>query len=299
MRLVTASTVACALAIASGGCLRTTAFHCSSNMDCGATGTCELVGFCSFVDPSCASGRRFGDLSLGFSNVCVGDPSLVDAATQDTSPGDGPRDAPSTVAFCDAAGEPTLVGCWEFENNLLDHSGDNNNGIGTMVTYAAGKVGLAASVAPAGHISVPDSTSLTPTAVTIEAWIHPTTLPTGGARMGVFDNDGQYGAFLITGGVQCSFGSVLLPFTTALPTNAWTHFACTFDGTTGHLYLDGQDMANVGGGTALGAGSTSGGAIAGNSPTGDTLDGLIDQLRIWNVARTAQQICQAAGGSGC
>jgi hypothetical protein len=61
------------LAIAgSAGCLKTTAFHCASSTDCGAGGTCELVGYCSFADSSCSGGRRFGDLSGSYAKQCVG-----------------------------------------------------------------------------------------------------------------------------------------------------------------------------------------------------------------------------------
>ena len=50
------------LAIAlSSGCLKELpAFSCSEDSQCGAGGTCETNGLCSFSDATCASGRRFG-----------------------------------------------------------------------------------------------------------------------------------------------------------------------------------------------------------------------------------------------
>jgi hypothetical protein len=288
------------LAIAVTGCLRTTAFHCATDSDCklgGAQGTCELVGFCSFEDPACASGHRFGDLSGNVANQCVGDQTFNDAA-----PGDGPHDAhifhdAPPVAFCDST-QTTLVGCWEFEGNLNDASGHNNNGVGTMVTFSAGKVGMAASIAPAGHIAAGDDASLAPTMLTIEAWIHPTTLPGAGARMGVIDNDGSWGLFIIPGGFECAT-TMVTPLTVTIPTGAWSHVACTYDGSTVHGYFNGVDVGSATGGTALGTGNTNGVAIASNSPSADNLDGLIDQVRVWTAPRTAQQICIAAGLTGC
>jgi hypothetical protein len=52
---------------------------------------CEANGYCSFVDPNCASGRRFGDLSGPVANQCVGGTTGVDGGmdTIDGPPGNG------------------------------------------------------------------------------------------------------------------------------------------------------------------------------------------------------------------
>jgi Lectin C-type domain len=97
------------VAIAATGCLKAAAFPCTSNEQCtknGALGTCESVGFCSFPDGECASGRRFGSLSGTFANQCVGD---GDAGV------DSPFDAPiDMVVLPDGLGCPvgyaTLTG---------------------------------------------------------------------------------------------------------------------------------------------------------------------------------------------
>ena len=46
------------------------AFTCESDGQCGAGGKCSN-SFCSFADPSCMSGYRYGELSGGASNTCV------------------------------------------------------------------------------------------------------------------------------------------------------------------------------------------------------------------------------------
>lgn len=60
-------------AAASAGCLRTTEFKCVQDTDCGATGVCEAVGYCSFPSSACATtGRSYGDSAgQGLSNSCV------------------------------------------------------------------------------------------------------------------------------------------------------------------------------------------------------------------------------------
>src|SRR5215467_9276093 len=95
-------------AVAGSGCsYRAGDFMCTSDESCSATGIagrCEPNGFCSFVDTTCASGRRFGDGSGPYSNMCVG---VADAGV-DSAPdvGGGP--------FCDPS-DPHLVACYQFE----------------------------------------------------------------------------------------------------------------------------------------------------------------------------------------
>ena len=61
------------LAVLTAGCLRTTEFRCASNAECGASGACEPIGFCSVADPQCTgTGRSYSDSAgQGLSNTCV------------------------------------------------------------------------------------------------------------------------------------------------------------------------------------------------------------------------------------
>ena len=56
-------------------------------------------------------------------------------------------------------------------------------------------------------VAVPDSATLSPPTVTVEAFVRPTSLPTGGARMGLFDNENSYGLFLINNAVSFHWNS--------------------------------------------------------------------------------------------
>jgi hypothetical protein len=77
-------------AAASAGCLRSTQFRCAQNTDCGASGVCEAVGYCSFPDSACAGTMRsFGDSAgQGLSNTCVpgNSPPGVDAGVNIDAP---------------------------------------------------------------------------------------------------------------------------------------------------------------------------------------------------------------------
>jgi hypothetical protein len=284
--------------LALAGCLRSAAFPCSQDSECvraGEPGVCESTGFCSFADGSCEGGRRYGDLSGKFAGQCVGGNVPGDGSNGDSPvTGDGPIDMPTSAPFCDATNEPTLVGCWEFENTLADASGDGNDGAGTNVSFAAGKVGMGAVLAANSHIALTETASLAPPNITIEGWINPTALPGAGTRFGVMDNDGTYGVFLQNGGMLCTLNGAL-QVTVAITPGVFTHVACTTDGTTVRAYVGGTEVGTL---AALGPlagldGSTI--ALAGNAPSADTLVGMIDQMRVWNVARAADDICRAAG----
>jgi hypothetical protein len=69
--LVKRSMLALAIAVL-GGCLEETSYQCTGrDMDCGRDGVCESVGYCSFPDPSCSLGRRFGALGAAYANQCT------------------------------------------------------------------------------------------------------------------------------------------------------------------------------------------------------------------------------------
>ena len=91
--------------------------------------------------------------------------------------------------------------------------------------------------------------------------------------------------------------------TTAIPADgSWHHAAATYDGSTWRLYLDGalQIAQSVGAFTprydsaqwaAIGSASNSTGGVG--TQTRGFFDGAVDEVRIWNYARTPQQILES------
>lgn len=82
------------LAISATGCLPSSEFRCDSDADCGAKGQCELVGYCSFRDPSCPdSKQRYADGAGPYANACVGsdDPPTSCPADFELIPGGTPE----------------------------------------------------------------------------------------------------------------------------------------------------------------------------------------------------------------
>jgi hypothetical protein len=270
-------------------------FACAQDDQCSggpSGGRCEADGRCSFPDSMCASGRIYGEFAGAKSNTCVGGGDVIDA------PPDGSIDGPLARPFCDAA-DTTLVACWEFEGNGIDGSGSNPSNTADTSTgaFSIGKVGMGLTLTTTSLITTGDRASLEPPNLTVEAWIRPTMLPATG-RMGVIDSGSAYGIFLNPTGLLCVMG-LSIQVTFAFPLNAWTHIACSADGTTTNVYIDGAQVATATGGAPLGVGDTIGTVLAGNSPSGEQLIGTIDQMRMWNAARTPAQICKAAGHTTC
>jgi hypothetical protein len=98
--------IAIAIALAaSSGCMKPATFACTSDTECtrgDETGTCEAVGRCSFPDPSCPTGARFGALSGMYANECVGAPSNGADVTEPIDAPVSPHDSHMADATFDA-----------------------------------------------------------------------------------------------------------------------------------------------------------------------------------------------------
>ncbi|MFC6225818.1 LamG-like jellyroll fold domain-containing protein [Hymenobacter artigasi] len=137
------------------------------------------------------------------------------------------------------------------------------------------------------------------TAYTIEAWIKPTAMGTYGIiGWGNYGTDNQVNALRLynSGLINYWWNRDIVVATPSL-VGAWHHVAATYDGTTRTLYLDG---------VAIGSDTPAPHAvpdasnlrIASTCPTfcgGEYFPGSIDEVRVWNVARTAAQLNTAKG----
>ena len=77
--------------------------------------------------------------------------------------------------------------------------------------------------------------------------------------------------------------------TSALPTNTWSFLTETYDGSTLRLYVNGTQVASTAHTGAI-ATSTNPLQIGGDSIYGQFFAGLIDNVRVYNIALTAAQI---------
>lgn len=221
-----------------------------------------------------------------------------------TSP-DATRALPDAQAmdnqgFCPPV--PDLVACFTFEGDTDDSSMYGNHAAATDASYTDGMVAMALLADMTTEVIIDDDPSLhyPPDQMTMEAWVRADSIPPFDAdndpRLGVVDQDLGPSIFIYDGGdVRCHDGGRRIATGPGfVEPGVWTHLACTYYMGTTTIYVDGRAVRVEPNGTGVSPGMI-GMAIAGNSPSGDPLIGAIDSLRIWHVARTDQDICDAAG----
>lgn len=229
--------------------------------------------------------------------------AAADAATPDAAiitPPDAivtPPDAAVDAGprpFCDAA-DPELVGCFRFEDTTDDASGAALSISATDVGFDQGISGRAAVFTAESELRIAETAALDVGALTIEMWVRPDALPADPARAALLDNSGQYSVFVFGGAtVRCS-GNGEIRLGDVLTVGAWTHVACVHDGQSITLYIDGVARL-TGAAGALSPAGTGGSNIGSDNPGGDDdFIGRIDELRIFRRARTADEVCEAAG----
>ena len=183
---------------------------------------------------------------------------------------------------------------------VLDSSGSGNHGnFGLGVSWDnAGKYGKALSFDGTGAVTIPNSTSLDLTsAMTVEAWVYATTAFDLFKAIVVKNYTYYLYAFAELGFCPASqaavagFSSTQPNFVcdvNSLPVNTWTHLAVTFDGATLTYYRGGDIVSTTNPGAAMKSGN--GTLQIGGSQFGEYFQGKIDEVRVYNYARTQAQI---------
>ncbi len=245
-----------------------------------------------------------------------------DGSTQPTSRSDGgaktpsndasisPRERPDTgvetrdEARCQRVDE-TTVACYDFANDLLDRSGFGNHASAQAVTFEP--LAELRALRPFGRaVSVADAESLNVAAFTIEVWMRAdglTNLSGDGDEFSLLlDKDRQYSV-----GIDALGSPVMTIYrdrdrfehTTAtdiaLTVGTSYYLAFSYDGVTSRLYVDGRLVDSELIDLPLAAGVNGALFIGSGSPNATRpFDGLIDALRIANVAHAPSQICASA-----
>jgi len=123
-------------------------------------------------------------------------------------------------------------------------------------------------------------------------------------RMWLLDNNRQYAmSYQTNGTLRCIAGSDIVDSVTRILDDDWHHVACTFDGASLRVYIDGsvagclplsRELAIDGGeGLAIGAN-------VGAGPTfSERFTGGMDNVQVLASAWNPAQLCAAAGRTGC
>jgi hypothetical protein len=164
--------------------------------------------------------------------------------------------------------------------------------------------GGALSFNGSSYVQVASNASLTlGNQVTFEAWVNPsvpacnTILSRGdGANNALTDYIFDVGYDGTTCGVMKVgfFGAGFWDASASIvPTNAWTHVAVTFDGTNKQFYINGVlDRVVARNGPLYHSGSPIYIGRQGTTCDCNFFHGTMDEVRVWNVVRTASQISQ-------
>jgi hypothetical protein len=231
---------------------------------------------------------------------------------------------PQTVTNC-APAPAGMVGWWKGEDNATDSVGLNNGTLSPSgANYAQGKVGQAFRFdGTNGYAQIPDSITLKPANVTVEAWVllHPSLPPGQGGEQIVFKKNTSSAWFegysllkeTIGNGdgtssdrfqfvVSRNGDQVIINSQTIAQRGVWYHVAATYDGNQSVLYVNGVAEASATPGFALDYDTTPLfiGTTGTWSPYLNMLDGLIDEVSIYNRALSAGEIAAIynAGSAG-
>lgn len=215
-------------------------------------------------------------------------------------------------AHAGALGKPSnnlgLVGYWSFDEGTstvaADHSGKGNTGIlsgATLPTWVAGKHGKALNLSGNNSYVNVSGLAWTPTAFTVTWWIKPNTCTSYNQRIeatngwNAFDAHTTSACEIYVGtDVATRFTPSDLPANT-VTLNTWQYFTYTYNGTQGRFYKNGVLIAGPKTQTSP---TAWGGFTVGRTDT-DTINGLVDDVRVYSRAISATEVTNLyqAGGA--
>ncbi len=200
--------------------------------------------------------------------------------------------------------DANTVGLWHFNESsgpqANDSSGNNNDGTlypsypSDSPQWVDGRFGKALEFDGVNDfVEIPDSNSLDITdEITMEAWVKPysfSTIPyiiskkktdTAGLYALIITDEGKAKAFFDTPNHITAWDPI--------PLDEWTYLAATFNGSVKRIYINGVENNNE---TYSHIAPTSTHPLRIGSPgSGDNFDGIIDEVRLSNVGRTAEEI---------
>ncbi|WP_053226918.1 LamG-like jellyroll fold domain-containing protein [Solirubrobacter soli] len=200
----------------------------------------------------------------------------------------------------DARAADGLVAAYSFDENagstLGDSSGAHHDGTIANATWTTGKFGSALNFnGTNASVALPALGTFYKTGYTLEAWVNKAgatkdvgvlgawNYPAGGPMIWVDHIDGRYYGTLSTG------MSSYVDSTKSPTPGTWQYLTVTYDGATAKFYVNGALTATKA--FAGDVGSSNDWRIgAYGSSAGNFFDGLIDEVRIYDDARTATEV---------
>lgn len=200
--------------------------------------------------------------------------------------------------------DANTVGLWHLDETsgtgafLKDVSGNGNDGTPTGTTVSDGISDKARNFnGDTDYVSIPDSTSLKPSQITVEAWIRADTITNNDTILGKTTSsswtDGYgldlYGNSKLHFWVNAYNNSSKTEAT--IPTGQWVYVVGTYDQVNTKLYVNGQMISSAAYTTAI-THSSSPFEIGRLRSDSYNFDGLVDELRVSNIARPPEEIAE-------
>jgi len=209
---------------------------------------------------------------------------------------------PGVVGSATAQTDESLIGWWKFDEGVgttaADSSGNGRDIELVSATWEEGFAGSAVHFHGAGYGRDREFSS-TANAITVCAWVwHEAFVAnrveryvTVGPEIAVIrkETDGRLHFYITPGGAfsHAYAGDVLVE-------GQWLHVAGTWDGAAQRLYLNGEEVATLTPSGVLGTGTM----FRLSSPDGEPLNGMLDEVRVYDRALSGQEITAVMNPGG-
>jgi len=201
------------------------------------------------------------------------------------------------------AGNPP-VGYWKMDERVGTSTNDTsgNGYTGTLVggpTWANGKFGPGVSFDGSNDIITTGLDIITTSAYTVSFWVYPRALNQFDSFFTAEYQDSDFGfyydgpelIFCNVGDFNCGVSGFATSNNNVLTLNAWNHVAVVYnDGGTATIYVNGVNQTAD---STLAEGTSGGDFAFGHwydGQAGEGLNGIMDEVRVYNYARTQAQI---------
>jgi hypothetical protein len=229
------------------------------------------------------------------------------ATGDDVAPGDDTQNPPPVERKC-ALTDPALRLCIDFDDDQTltsDGSGRGHDAVGTGYMVTTRKAEQAVMVNASTQLVVAETPDLDiPNNLTVTLMARPSSYPATGQAYWAVDNNKQYFiSYQHDGKFRCGIGNMVVDSSVGVAKDSWYQVACTYERGQLKLFIEGQLAGCRKIPDPIPVDGTEGLAIGGNIGAGSAFSeqfiGGLDNIQVFARAYTMDELCSAAGKTGC